>query len=100
MIACVTRNSPKIGAMVVTASWKVFDDAAVARADDQHGEPGREREERRESDVAPERAEGFLGSVGGRRQPVGAQSDPREDRDQRQLVERARLAGIFRRAEQ
>ena len=74
---------------------KLLDDPAVARADDEDREGGREREEDREPDVFAERLERFLRSVGARRETVGAEPDPRQDRDERDLVERAGLAGSF-----
>ena len=53
---------------------------------------GREREEDREPDVLAERLERLFGAVRARREPVGAEPDPREERDQRDLVERAGIA--------
>ena len=44
--------------------------------------------------MAPERAERLVGTVARRRQAVRAEADPREEGDQRQLVEDVRIEGI------
>ena len=59
----------------------------------------REREEDGQVRVRAERAERLVGAVRRRRQAVGAEADPREERDQRHLVEDARVLNAARRAE-
>ena len=86
--------------VAAAARGELLDDAAVARADDEDRDRGREREEDGEADVLAERLERLLGAVGARREPVGAEPDPREDRDERDLVEGAGIAGILRRADE
>ena len=61
---------------------------------------GREREEDGEPGVLPERLERLGRAVRARRQPVGAEPDPGEDRDQRDLVEGAGITRVLRRADE
>ena len=60
----------------------------VGVADDEDGQRGRQREEDGEPGVLAELAEGLLRAVRARREAVGAEPDPREERDQRELMER------------
>ena len=44
---------------------------------------------------SPSCAERLVGAVGARRQPVGAEADPGEERDQRELVEGVRILDVL-----
>ena len=60
---------------------------------------GRERQEDGEVGVLTERAERLVGAVGRGGQPVGAQADPGQERDERHLVEDAGVLHAARRTE-
>src|SRR2546426_296894 len=59
--------------------------------DHEHGEPGREGEADREVGLRAEGLECLLGPVSRRREPVGAEAHPSEQRDQRDSVEDVRM---------
>jgi hypothetical protein len=50
--------------------------------------------------VAAECAVGLLGTIGRRRQSVGAEADPGQERDQRDAVENLRVADVPRLADE
>ena len=60
----------------------------------------RHREEHREVVVPVEVAERLVGAVGGRRQAVGAEADPGEEGDEREVVKELGVAEVTRLAEQ
>src|SRR5439155_21054113 len=77
--------------VAAAARRELLDDPAVRPRDHEHRDDGGEREEDREIGVRAERAERLVGAVRRRRQAVGAEPDPRQERDQRHLVEDARI---------
>jgi hypothetical protein len=90
--------------VAAAARGELLDDPAVAVADDEDGERRRGGEEDGEPGVEPavvvdERAEGFVGAVRARREPVGAEADPGEERDERELVKGVRIFDVLRRAD-
>ena len=62
--------------------------------------PVKQRHADREVGVRPERLERLLGTVGRRRQPVGSQAHPGEERNQRDGVKKPGVVKIARLAEQ
>ncbi len=64
-------------------------DLRVAGGDDEDRDRGGERHEDAQVPVAAQGEEGFLGAVVGGGQPVRAEPDPREEGDERELVEDA-----------
>jgi hypothetical protein len=86
--------------VAAAAVRELLDDLAVGVGDDDDRERGREREEDGEVRVLAERAERLVGSVGGGRQAVGAQTDPGEESAQRELVDEPGIAQRVRRPEQ
>ena len=66
---------------------KQGDDLRVARADRDDGHDGGERDEDGEVGIRAERAERFLGAVARGGEAVRPEADPREERDERDLVE-------------
>src|SRR5204863_10218044 len=84
-----------------TALRELLDDAAVAVRDDEHRRGDRDREKHRHVAMpVAERLERFLGAVRGRRQPVRAEPDPREERDERHAMEDRRIAKVLLPTEQ
>jgi hypothetical protein len=79
---------------------KERDDLRVARADRDDRDDRRQRDEEAEVGVVPQRPEHLLGAVARRGKPVGAEAHPREDRDERDLVEKVVVAERARAAEQ
>ena len=86
--------------VAAAARGELLDDAAVPVADDEDGQRRREREEDGEPGVLAELAERLVRTVRARREPVGAEPDPGEERDERELVERVRILDVLRRAEE
>ena len=91
--------------VAAAAGRKVLDDARVRVGDDEDGEGRADGEERRRatSSRAPsvdDLAERRVGTVGRRRQTVGAEADPGEHRDERDAVERVLGVNVLRRAEE
>jgi hypothetical protein len=78
--------------VAATPAGKVFDDAGIGIGDGENGNRRPNGKECGEVDVIPERPECLLGTVGRGGEPVGTQPDPREDRDQGNLV---KDGGIF-----
>ena len=68
----------------------------VASGSNGHGDRDRrhDNEQQRQVSVRSERPIGFVGTAGGRGQPVGAQTDPRQKRRQGNLMEDVRVANI------
>ena len=82
------------------AVGEVLDDPAIRGRDHQHGDAGQQREPDRQVGVAAEGLERLLGAVGRRRETVGAQPDPRQERDQRDLVEDPLIVQVARLAKE
>ena len=68
-----------------------LDDARIARGDHRHRDRGQERERNREEGVLVKRSERRFRPVRARREPVGAQADPRQERGERDLVKQLRV---------
>ncbi len=75
--------------ITAAAGREELDDLRVARGDDEDRDPRHERDEDAQVDVAVKGEEGFLRAVTGRGKSVGAQPDPGEEGDERELVEDA-----------
>ena len=76
-----------------------LDDLRIARADDDDGQHGGGRDEQAQIRVRLQRHERRFRAVARRRQAVRAQADPREQGDQRRLVEQAFVGKIPRPAD-
>src|SRR5258706_609281 len=70
-----------------TAPGKHLDQLRVARRDDKDGEGGGGRDEDAQRGMIPEREKRLLGTVRRRRQAVGTQPDPCQQRDEGELAE-------------
>src|SRR5262249_29773273 len=81
------------------AGRKLLDDPAVAVADDEDGERRRQRQEHGETRVIAEGTKRLVGTVRPRRQTVGAEPHPRQERNQRELVKCMRILDVLRSAE-
>src|SRR5262249_46559942 len=71
-----------------------LDELRVRRRDEDDRERRGRREEHGEVRVPPEREERLLGSVRAGGEAVGPEPDPREERDERELVEALRIERI------
>ena len=85
--------------VAAAARRKQRDDLRIARADRDDRDDRGERHEQAQVRVPAERLERLLRAVAGRRQPVRAEAYPREERDQRELVEQVCLGQGLRSAE-
>ena len=80
--------------VAAAAARELLDDARVRRRQNQHRDRRRDRERQREVVVLAERAERLFGAVRGRGETVRAETDPGQERDERDLVERVRVADV------
>jgi hypothetical protein len=78
--------------VAATPAGEVFNDTGIGIGDGKNGNRRSNGEECGKIDMIPQRFEGLLGTVRGGGKSVGTQPDPREDRDQGNLVEDG---GIF-----
>ncbi len=76
------------------AARKVLDEVGVGGGDDGDGHGRHRHEDDGEGVVAAEGAEGLVGAVCGGGEPVGAEADPREERDEGEPVEDAGVSDV------
>ena len=86
--------------VAAAAVGELLDDAPVGRGDDEDGAGRHHGQRQQQVGVLAEGAEGLVGAVGGRREAVGAQADPGEERHQRQAVEERAVGEAARPAEE
>jgi hypothetical protein len=89
-------HQPQVGAdqlggdaVAAAPGREQLDHLVVGQRDDEDGDRGGDRHVQAEVGMGAQRAEGLLGAVGGRGQPVRAQPDPGQERHQRH-----RMAGL------
>ena len=82
------------------AVGKVLDDAGIGVRDDDDRHGRGQGQEHGKIGMRAQGLEGFLGTVGGRRQTVGAQSDPGHDGNEGDLVEDGGLVDVAGLAEE
>ncbi len=75
---------------------EVLDEVRVGERNDAHRDGGHRDQDDREGAMLPERAERLVRTVRGRREAVGSQPDPREERDEREPVEDVRVLDVAR----
>ena len=86
--------------VAAAARREQLDDLRVAGADDEYRHDRRRRDKQAQVNMAVQGLEGLLRTVARRRQPVRAQPNPREEGDERELVEKALVREIARFADQ
>src|SRR5208337_4253874 len=85
--------------IAAAASWKQIDRLRVRRRDNEDGQRHQHREEHCQVLMMPEREEGLFWPVARGAQPVGAETDPGEKRDQRKAVKDLGIADVARRSD-
>jgi hypothetical protein len=81
------------------AARKVLDQVRVGDGDDSDRDDGHRDDDNREMRVRAERLVSLLGAVGRRREAVRSQADPREDRDEGDVVEDVGIGDVARRTD-
>ena len=86
--------------VAAAAARKVLDEVRVRDRDDRDRDRRHRDEDDGERAMAPESPEGLVRTVGGGREPVGPEADPREERDERDPVKDVRVLHVPRLAQE
>src|SRR5207302_3587826 len=89
--AGLLAKEPRRNDVTAATERKLFDDPAIGVGDDEDGERRRQCQADRQIGMRSESLKCLFGPVRGRRQAVGSEADPREQRNERDFVEDFRL---------